>query len=48
MLAIFADRLTGPLASLDVTWQLVHEALKSQLTRDRYVQSESEFRIVYW
>ena len=40
MSAIFAQRLTGPLASLDETWRHVHETLKSRLTKDWYVQSE--------
>ena len=35
-------RLTGPLASLDETWRHVHETLKSQLTKDWYVQSLSK------
>ena len=41
MSAIFAQRLMGLLASLDVTWRHVHETLRSQLTRDWYVQSWS-------
>ena len=39
--AIFAQRLIGPLACLDVTWLHVHKALKNQHTRDWYVQSGS-------
>ena len=34
MSAIFEQRLTGPLASLDKTWLHVHEMLKSRLTKD--------------
>ena len=41
MSAIFAQRLTGPLASLDETWRHVHETLKSRLTKDWYIQSWS-------
>ena len=41
MSAIFAQRLTGPLASLDESWRHVHETLKSRLTKDWYVQSWS-------
>ena len=41
MLAIFAQRLTGPLASLDETWRHVHKMLKSRLTKDWYIQSWS-------
>ena len=41
MSAIFAQRLTGPLVSLDETWWHVHEMLKSWLTKDWYVQSWS-------
>ena len=41
MSAVFAQRLIGPLASLDITWRHVHETLKSQLIRDWYVQSWS-------
>ena len=41
MSAIFAQRLTGPLASLDKTWRHVHKMLKSRLTMDWYVQSWS-------
>ena len=38
MSAIFAQRLTGPLASL-ATWRHVHITLKSQQTRDWCVKS---------
>ena len=41
MSAILAQRLIGPLASLDVILRHVHETLKSQHTRDWYCQSES-------
>ena len=41
MSAVFAQRLTGPLASLDETWRHVHEMLKRRLTKDWYVQSWS-------
>ena len=41
MSAIFAQILTGPLASLEETWQHVHKTLKSRLTEDWYVQSWS-------
>ena len=41
MSAIFAQRLTGPLASLDVTWRHVHVMLKSQHTRDWCILSWS-------
>ena len=41
MLATFAQRLTGPLASLDETWRHVHQMLKSRFTKDWYVQSWS-------
>ena len=43
--AIFAQRLTGPLASLDETWRHVHEMLKSRLTKDWYVL---EYSISVW
>ena len=36
--AIFAQRLIGPLASLDVSWRHVHVMLKSRHTRDWWVQ----------
>ena len=38
VLTIFAQRLTGPLASLDETWRHAHETLKSRLKKDWYVQ----------
>ena len=43
MSAIFAQRLIGPLASLDVhvTWRHAHMMVKGQHTRDWYVQAWS-------
>ena len=41
MSRLFAQRLIGPLASLDITLRHVHVMLKSQHTRDWYFQSGS-------
>ena len=35
---LFAQRLIGPLASLDITWRHVHKTLKNQHIRDWCVQ----------
>ena len=41
MSAIFAQRLIGPLTSLDETWWHVHQMSKRRLTKDWYVKSWS-------